>query len=65
MMAKTTRFLRDLEVFPLEHIDNYLDSVPSKWINHGGVMMPMLQSKAMRIDFIPEYIMELAVVYYS
>ncbi len=40
--------------FPLRHVDDY--SVPSKWVEHGGVMMPMYQSEAMWINFNSHFI---------
>lgn len=33
--------------FPLRLIDDYADSVPSQWLEHGGVIMPMYQSEAL------------------
>jgi len=43
-----------LGTFPLKHVDDY--SVPPKWFEHGGVMLPMFQSEAMWINFRTEYI---------
>lgn len=37
--------------FPIRHVDDYTDSVPPTWIEHGGVMMPMYQSEAMWTNF--------------
>jgi hypothetical protein len=31
--------------FPLRHVDDYSKTVPAKWIEHGGVMLPMYQSE--------------------
>jgi len=42
--------------FPLEHVDDFAENVPAKWIEHGGVMFPMYQSEAMWIDFYSESI---------
>lgn len=39
--------------FPLVHVDDYKSSVPSNWIEHGGVVLPMYQSEAMWICFNP------------
>jgi len=38
--------------FSLKHIDDYSDNVPSKWIERGGIMLPMYQSEAMWVNFI-------------
>lgn len=37
--------------FPLVHTDDYEKNVPEKWLQHGGVIMPMYQSEAMWIYF--------------
>lgn len=37
--------------FPIRHVDDFANRVPSKWIEHGGVMMPMYQSEAMWLNF--------------
>jgi len=37
--------------FPLRHLDDHADQVPSAWRERGGVMMPMHQSEAMWIRF--------------
>ena len=37
--------------FPLKHVDDYMQSLPEKWKERGGVMLPMYQSEAMWIDF--------------
>lgn len=37
--------------FPLSHIDDFKERVPAKWVEHGGVMMPMYQAEAMWIRF--------------
>lgn len=42
--------------FPLEHVDDYEQTVPESWIEHGGVMLPMYQSEALWIDFTSSYI---------
>ena len=33
--------------FPLRHVDDFAANVPDKWLEHGGVMMPMYQSEAL------------------
>jgi len=38
--------------FPLKHVDDYAQKVPSKWIEHGGVMLPMFQSEALWLNFL-------------
>ena len=37
--------------FPLAHVDDHADQVPSSWLERGGVMLPMYQSEAMWICF--------------
>jgi hypothetical protein len=41
--------------FPLKHVDDFSQRVPDKWIEHGGVMLPMYQSEALWINFSSEY----------
>ena len=36
--------------FPLYRVDDYMDSVPAAWNEHGGVFMPMYQAEAMWIN---------------
>ena len=43
-----------LGTFPLKHVDDY--KVPSTWIEHGGVMLPMYQSEAMWLNFKTHYV---------
>ena len=37
--------------FPLRHVDDFPKTVPPKWIEHGGVMLPMYQSEALWLNF--------------
>lgn len=37
--------------FPLRHVDDFRDRVPAKWLQHGGIMLPMFQSEAMWLRF--------------
>lgn len=37
--------------FPLRHVDDHAQRVPSSWMEHGGVMLPMYQSEAMWLNF--------------
>ncbi len=37
--------------FPIRHVDDFGDSVPGEWLEHGGVMLPMYQSEAMWLNF--------------
>ncbi len=39
--------------FPLRLVDDFKDRVPAKWVERGGVMMPMFQSEAMWLSFVP------------
>jgi hypothetical protein len=41
--------------FPLRHVDDFTSNVPQRWIEHGGVMLPMYQSEALWIDFSGHY----------
>jgi hypothetical protein len=41
--------------FPLKHVDDFSQRVPEKWIEHGGIMLPMYQSEALWINFTSEY----------
>jgi hypothetical protein len=42
--------------FPLRHVDDFSNTVPAKWIEHGGVMLPMYQSEALWLNFSSNYI---------
>jgi len=44
--------------FPLRHVDDYSKKVPEKWIEHGGVMLPMYQSEALWLSFNSAYILD-------
>jgi hypothetical protein len=37
--------------FPLRHVDDFKERVPSKWLAHGGVMTPLFQSEALWLQF--------------
>lgn len=37
--------------FPLRHVDDYAEKIPKRWIEHGGVMLPMYQSEALWLYF--------------
>lgn len=37
--------------FPVRHVDDFARDVPRRWLDHGGVMLPMYQSEAMWLDF--------------
>ena len=40
-----------LGTFPLQHVDDHRERVPAKWLEHGGVMLPMYQAEALWIRF--------------
>lgn len=40
-----------LERFELEHVEDYEGRIPQKWLEHGGLMLPMYQAEAMWISF--------------
>ena len=42
--------------FPLKHVDDFMENIPEKWIQHGGVMLPMYQSEALWINFDSKYL---------
>ena len=42
--------------FPLRHVDDHHDGVPKRWLQHGGVMLPMYQSEAMWLNFDASYV---------
>lgn len=42
--------------FPLQHVDDHRERVPAKWVEHGGVMLPMYQAEALWIKFSSKYI---------
>ena len=44
--------------FPLRHVDDFTDTVPAQWLEHGGVMLPMHQSEAMWLHFRSQYLSE-------
>jgi hypothetical protein len=42
-------------VFPVRHVDDFAGKVPQKWMNRGGVMVPLYQSEALWLAFSPQY----------
>lgn len=38
--------------FPLRHVDDFPKTVPQRWIEHGGVMLPMYQSEALWVNLV-------------
>lgn len=42
--------------FPIRHVDDYRERVPVKWVEHGGVMLPMYQAEALWISFSSKHI---------
>jgi hypothetical protein len=41
--------------FPLRHLEDYAESAPQKWLERGGVIMPMFQAEALWINFCAGY----------
>lgn len=41
--------------FPMYHIDDYKDKLPQKWLDHGGVFLPMYQTEALWVNFSGSY----------
>lgn len=52
-----------LGAFPIQHVDDHAASVPSSWLQYGGVMLPMFQSEAMWLDFDSSWIEQNDVAY--
>lgn len=44
-----------LGTFPLRHLDDFAERVPTPWRQRGGVLMPMYQAEAMWIRFNANY----------
>lgn len=44
--------------FPLRHVDDFAENVPTGWMRHGGVMLPMFQSEAMWLNFSGGFVPE-------
>ena len=42
--------------FPTKHVDDFKDKVDPKWVERGGIMLPMYQSEALWINFTPSYV---------
>jgi len=40
-----------LGAFPVRHLDDYYNNVPTSWRKRGGVLLPMYQSEAMWLNF--------------
>jgi hypothetical protein len=43
--------------FPLRHVDDVASRVPPKWLERGGVLLPMYQSEALWLRFEPRYVL--------
>jgi hypothetical protein len=41
-----------LGTFPICKVDDFKDRVPSDWVEHGGVFIPMYQREAMWVNFV-------------
>jgi hypothetical protein len=41
--------------FPVRHVDDFPTMVPPRWLEHGGVMLPMYQSEALWLYFLGGY----------
>ncbi|MBW3540703.1 MAG: hypothetical protein KY476_10565 [Planctomycetes bacterium] len=40
-----------LGCFPLRHVDEFASRVPGRWLERGGVMLPMYQAEALWLNF--------------
>lgn len=49
--GKTYPLPPGLGTFPVCQVDDYKDKVPSEWVKHGGVFIPMYQREALWISF--------------
>jgi len=43
--------------FPLRHVDDFGSRVPERWLERGGLLLPMYQSEALWLNFNPHYVM--------
>jgi hypothetical protein len=53
--SKTYPLPPGLGAFPICGIKDYEERVPSTWVEHGGVFIPMYQREALWISFLPRY----------
>ena len=53
--GKTYSLPPGLGRFPLRHVDDFAERVPSTWLKRGGAMLPMYQSEALWLNFSSEY----------
>lgn len=37
--------------FPLRHVDDFAERLPKRWLEHGGILLPMYQSEALWLSF--------------
>src|SRR5256885_5013734 len=49
--------------FPLRHVDDNAGAVPSDWLEHGGVLLPMYQSEALWLRFDAAYLPKRSAAY--
>ena len=54
--GKTYPLPASLGDFPMEHVDDFKETVPDRWLGRGGVMLPMWQSEAMWLQFVPMHV---------
>jgi hypothetical protein len=52
---RTYRLPPGLGRFPVRHVDDFPNKVPPRWLEHGGVMLPMYQSEALWLYFLGGY----------
>lgn len=53
--GKTYSLPPGLGQYPLRHVDDYASAVPSRWLERGGVLMPMYQAEALWLNFHGQY----------
>jgi hypothetical protein len=44
--------------FPLRHVDDFAQAVPLRWLEHGGIMLPMYQSEALWLNLAPQFVFD-------
>jgi hypothetical protein len=49
--------------FPLRHVDDHAATVPTRWMEHGGVLLPMYQAEALWLHFDADFVAEHGTAY--
>src|SRR5688572_18204419 len=56
--GKTYPLPPGLGAFPLRHVDDFASGAPARWLERGGVTLPMYQSEALWIRLQPDFVAE-------